>query len=146
MSREKFERALYLSKESAYRRKHGPVRNEPGTAWKHPGYYVDSPRHQVFEAMGVRYKSRTIPKNAEGVAIVDGITFKLKKHTAKGVVERKWTRRGSGLIKVSTHRLFAECPLCGKEVPVGRMQQHAVVHDESRPARKSRSTKTRSSR
>ena len=127
MSHEKLKKALRLAREREYIRREGPAELvEPGTygpgirwyggqGYRDPGMEISEPRKQVLAAMGVPYRSTKIPKEAHGVAVVEGVTFKLHRHIPKGR-------------KVSKHRLFAECPVCGKDVPVGRLHQHAVVH------------------
>lgn len=34
------------------------------------------------------------------------------------------------LRKSSTHRVMAECPVCGKTMSAGRLHQHAKVHQQ----------------
>ena len=94
-----------------------------------PAYYWENNRKRVYDALGVNVnvKGRKIPKQAKGVAEVEGVTFVLHEHTG----------HKSGR-KSSMHRLFATCPVCGKDIPAGRMHQHAVVHDENRPLKMSK--------
>jgi hypothetical protein len=66
-------------------------------------------------------KTFTIPKDYytgfRGVNIM-GIVFWIKSSES--------VAKGRG--KSSAHRVFCECPECGRSIPVGRMHQHAVVH------------------
>jgi len=87
-----------------------------------PAEYYENARKRVYDALGV--KGSKFPKQAKGVAEVEGVTFVLHEHTG----------HKSGR-KSSKHRLSAICPVCGKDIPLGRMRQHAVVHNENRPKR-----------
>ena len=92
-----------------------------------PAHYHENARKRVYDALGVNVKGNKIPKQAKGVAEVEGVNFVLHEHTG----------HKSGR-KSSMHRLFAICPVCGKDIPAGRMHQHAVVHDENRPLKMSK--------
>lgn len=92
-----------------------------------PNIYVEDNRKRIFDALGVNEKGNKIPKSAKGVAEVEGVRFVLHEH-----VGHKSGR------KSSKHRLYASCPVCGKDIPAGRMSQHAVVHNENRPRKMSK--------
>jgi hypothetical protein len=87
---------------------------------KHGRQHHIPTREMLATSMGVpHYKGHTFPKTAEGTANIGGVVFKLYKHVPRGH-------------KTSKHRLYAVCPVCGKDVPVGRMHQHATVHGVGR--------------
>ena len=93
-----------------------------------PAFYVEDNLKRIYDAMGLKVgRGRKIPKSAKGVAEVEGVRFVLHEHTG----------HKSGR-KSSKHRLYASCPVCAKDVPAGRMRQHATVHELRPRARHSR--------
>lgn len=122
-AKQKLERAIHLS-QSYYREPaYGPPQliEQHGYAprFEYPQSFLSNPRASIFEAMGVKVgRGKVIPKSAKGVVEVDGINFTLREHDP----------HKSGH-KSSKHRLFAECPMCSKQIPLGRMRQHASVHE-----------------
>jgi len=91
-----------------------------------PAFYVEDNLRRVYDAMGVKVgRGRKIPKSAKGVAEVEGVRFVLHEHVG----------HGSGR-KSSKHRLYASCPVCGKDIPAGRMHQHATVHGVGKSRRR----------
>ena len=141
-------RAVELGREQVYTRAEGPItapsqRNafdkgfyeqiDPYTKVHHhtgwPGFYIEEGRKRVYDALGVNVKGRKIPKSAHGSVEVEGVKFVLHEHIpAKS--GNKYSERA--------HRLYAICPMCGKDIPAGRMHQHAVVHNENRPLKMAR--------
>jgi hypothetical protein len=75
-----------------------------------------SQRRELAEALncpGIR-KSR-FDDSEEWEAAVGGVTFRLY-------------ASGSGPHARHFHRLYVRCPVCGKEIPYGRLHQHAGQH------------------
>lgn len=119
-------RAIKYSQTSSYER--WPDAPEPPRQYWGPEYeayqrhgrqHSIPTREMLAASMGVPYKGTRFPKEAEGTANIGGVVFKLHKHVPRGR-------------KTSKHRLYAQCPVCGKDVPVGRMHQHATVHGVGR--------------
>jgi hypothetical protein len=73
-------------------------------------------RMQIETMGGVKgpIKSR-YGKDESWTCGVDGVTFRLFPH-------------GLAPNARHFHRLYVRCPVCGKEVPAGRLHQHAVTH------------------
>ena len=122
-AKKKLEKAIHLAQRSHFEPAYGPPQliNEYGYAprFKYPASIHSNPRASIFEAMGVKVgRGEVITKSAKGVVEVDGINFTLREHAP----------HKSGR-KSSKHRLFAECPMCSKQIPLGRMSQHASVHE-----------------
>lgn len=121
--KQKLERAIHLAQRSHYEPAYGPPqlieRHGYSPQFKYPKSHSSNPRASIFKAMGVKVgRGNTIPKSAKGVAEVDGITFTLHEHVPL-----------MGGWKSSKHRLFAACPMCSKQIPLGRISQHARVHE-----------------
>ena len=84
---------------------------------------------EVYEALGMtegQISGRVIPDMAKTV-MVDGIEWTVK--------ARKPPRSSTGLFRktgMQGIRLGCACPICGKNIPAGRLEQHAKSHPEMR--------------
>lgn len=82
---------------------------------------------EVYEALGMtegQISGRSIPDMAKTV-VVDGVEWTVK--------ARKPPRSSTGPFRktgMQGIRLGCTCPVCGKNIPAGRLEQHARSHPE----------------
>lgn len=78
----------------------------------------------IREMLGLK-RTAKLPKEGMEPRVIQGITVWVTPAPEPVYVER-WGKRK--LLHRASHRVMARCPVCGEEMSVGRLHQHAKVH------------------
>lgn len=97
-----------------------------GTAEYVRGWWFGEREHtkRIIEAMGLKMQGTTKLPLGAGIAVVDGFQYTLHESRSVALVARGAVNYRGRPVKVSTHRLYVNCPKCGREIPLGRFHQH----------------------
>lgn len=96
--------------------------------------FLHSPRWTTLNAHSDDVKAmlglpKKLPKEGVPPRIVQGIKVWVEP-AAAAVYVMRWGQRK--LLKRSTHRVMAECPLCGAHLSAGRLHQHKCQSSTSK--------------
>ena len=91
---------------------------------KVPGRDWNAHSKDVREMLGLK-RTDKLPAAGMDPQVIQGVTVWVNPAPAP-VMVNKWGKQRP--LKRSTHRVMARCPICGEEMSVGRLHQHAKIH------------------